>query len=121
MTKAHKGTMYHDYEPNAYAGINNNKFFSFLFSLGNVWILWKQHNYKANYIKAEADSNILLQANWQETSRSEYIKIKHLKFNPLHKTILLYKLRPKQQVQGTTGPNIITKQSLQLTLPNKDS
>ena len=47
--------------------------------------------------------------------------MQNLKFNPLHKTIVLYKLRPKQQVQGTTGPNIITKQSLQLTLPNKDS
>ena len=65
MTKAHKGTIYHDYKPNAYAGINNNKFFffSFFFFLRNVWILWKQHNYKANYTKAEADSNILLQAN----------------------------------------------------------
>ena len=62
MTKAHKGTLYHDYEPNACVGKNNNKFFFFFF-LRNVWILWKQHNYKANYIKAEATSNILLQAN----------------------------------------------------------
>ena len=83
----------------------------FFFFLRNVWILWKQHNYKANYIKAEVASNILLQANWQETARNENTKMQHLKFNPLHKTIVLYKLRPKQQVQGTTGPNIITKQS----------
>ena len=66
------------------------------------------HNYKANYIKVEVASNILLQENWQEAARCEYIKIQHLKFNPLHKTIVLCKLRPKQQVKGTTSPNIIT-------------
>ena len=32
--------------------------------------------YKSNYIKAEAASNILLQANWQETARCESIKLR---------------------------------------------
>ena len=31
MTKARKGTLYHEHEPNAYAGANTNKFFFFLF------------------------------------------------------------------------------------------
>ena len=53
-------------------------------------------NYKANYIKVEATSNIQLQENWQEAPRCEYIKIQHLEFNLLHKAIVLCKLRPKQ-------------------------
>ena len=74
-------------------------------------------NYKANYIKAKATSNIQLQENWQEAARCEYIKIKHLEFNRLHKTIVLCKLRPKQQVKGTIGPNkILMTSQLSITL-----
>ena len=70
-------------------------------------------NYKANYIKAEATSNIQL----QEAASREYIKIQHLEFNPLHKTIVLCKLRPKQQVKGTIGPNkILMTSQLSITL-----
>ena len=74
-------------------------------------------NYKANYIKADATSNIQLQENWQEAARCEYIKIQHLEFNSLHKTIVLCKLRPKQQVKGTIGPNkILMTSQLSITL-----
>lgn len=57
-------------------------------------IYWnkKMHNYKANYIKAEPASNILLQASWQEAARCQSIKIQNTKINPIHKTIALYKL-----------------------------
>lgn len=57
-----------------------------------------------------AASNIQLQANWQEAARCESIKIQYLKNLMLStKKIVLYKLRPKQQVKGTMCPNIITK------------
>ena len=70
-------------------------------------------NNKANYINAEATSNIQL----QEAARYEYIKIQHLEFNHLHKTIVLCKLRPKQQVKGTIGPNkILMTSQLSITL-----
>ena len=74
-------------------------------------------NYKANYIKAEATSNIQLQENWQEAARCEYIKTQHLEFNHLHKKIVLCKLRPKKQVKGTIGPNkILMTSQLSITL-----
>ena len=74
-------------------------------------------NYNANYIKAEATSNIQLEENWQEVARCEYIKIKHLEFNHLHKTIVPCKLRPKQQVKGIVGPNkILMTSQLSITL-----
>ena len=69
-------------------------------------------NYEANYIKEEATSNIQLEENWQEAARCEYIKIKHLEFNHLHKTMVPCKLRPKQQVKGTVGPNKILMTSI---------
>ena len=74
-------------------------------------------NYEANYIKAEATNNIQLQENWQEATRCEYIRIQHLEFNPLHKTIVLCKLRAKQWVKGTIGPNkILMTFQLSITL-----
>ena len=74
-------------------------------------------NSKANYIKAEATSNIQLQENWQEAARCEYIRIQHLEFNHLHKKIVLCKSRAKQRVKGTIGPNkILMTSQLSITL-----